>query len=77
MNCWKFLQGAVGLIFEGGFERIFKELLGLDVKDERMMNDGAFFKGRRGLILNWWKFFKGLWGLILNWWMVDPRAVGA
>ena len=25
--------------------------------------DGAFFKGRRGLILNWWKFFKGLWGL--------------
>ncbi|KAM2541095.1 hypothetical protein TB2_020712 [Malus domestica] len=47
------------------------------ILDERMMNDGAFFKGRRGLILNWWKFFKGLWGMILNWWMVDPRAVGA
>ncbi|KAM1321589.1 hypothetical protein ACFX13_014834 [Malus domestica] len=47
------------------------------ILDERMMNDGAFFKGRRGLILNWWKFFKGLWGLILNWWMVDPRTVGA
>ncbi|KAM2927925.1 hypothetical protein COP2_035229 [Malus domestica] len=47
------------------------------ILDERMMNDGAFFKGRRGLILNWWKFFKGLWGLILNWWMYDPRAVGA
>ncbi|KAM2798078.1 hypothetical protein COP1_003073 [Malus domestica] len=47
------------------------------ILDERMMNDGAFFKGHRGLILNWWKFFKGLWGLILNWWMVDRRAVGA
>ena len=26
----------------------------------------TFFKGRRGLILNWWKFFKGRWGLILK-----------
>ena len=39
------------------------------ILDERMMNDGAFFKGRRGLILNWWMIVdpKGRWGLILGW----------
>ena len=26
----------------------------------------TFFKGRRGLILNWWKFFKGSSGLELD-----------
>ncbi|KAM0961683.1 hypothetical protein ACFX13_028589 [Malus domestica] len=38
------------------------------ILDERMMNDGAFFKGRRGLILNWWMIVdpKGRWGLILD-----------
>ncbi|KAM1046826.1 hypothetical protein PS2_026024 [Malus domestica] len=45
MNSWKFLQRAVGLIFEGGFERIFKEPLGLDLEDEQLMNDERFLQG--------------------------------
>ncbi|KAM2691303.1 hypothetical protein EV2_005719 [Malus domestica] len=38
------------------------------ILDEWMMNDSAFFKGRRGLILNWWMIVdpKGRWGLILD-----------
>ena len=65
---WTDLQGLLGLILKNGWMCGFVDVVdpkgrwGL-ILDERMMNDGAFFKGRRGLILNWW--------------MVDPRAVGA
>ncbi|KAM2295806.1 hypothetical protein ACFX1S_035558 [Malus domestica] len=48
------------------------------ILDERMMNDGAFFKGRRGLILKerWTKntFFKGRRGLILDERMMNDGA---
>ena len=40
--------------------------LGLDLRMNGWWTMNTFFKGRRGLILNWWKFFKGRWGLILK-----------
>ena len=39
---------------------------GLDLRMNEWWTMNTFFKGRRGLILNWWKFFKGRWGLILK-----------
>ena len=53
---WTDLQGLLGLILKNGWMCGFVDVVdpkgrwGL-ILDERMMNDGAFFKGRRGLIL--------------------------
>ena len=63
-------KGRWGLILGWTDERIFKGFWAWSWRmDEWMMN--TFFKGRRGLILNWWKVFKGCWGLILGW--MDER----
>ena len=65
LELMELLQGLLGLILKNGGWIYWccwsKGPSRLDLRMNGWWTMNTFFKGRRGLILNWWKFFKGHW----------------